>query len=406
MHLLLPLLAGILRALLAIAGGLIRLCPARLLPPVRWPEPGGTHSVGRRDLLLQSAPRLAARIWYPAEAGAGAPAPLFSDGDLRAMRAGRLFLPVAALERFGRTMTSSYSDVPGKRLPLKSPLVVFSHGLGGYIAQNTALAEALASQGCIVASIAHPGGAAAIAWPDGHVEVLSAQRRRRLLLNPALMHSMRAVRRAKSNQTRRAALLHHVRTPLMAGECERWATHVSAAITALEGDPWLAAYVDFDRIAAVGMSFGGAASALAAARDARIKAVVNLDGGQFCDELFERELPVPILVLQSQAARLVEGRAWNDFFYQRPGRSSLNAVRRYWAPSAGHLDFTDLTLLCPPWLRRLFGLRAADGQAMAATLSDVVTRFLQAVLSGHEFDARPDGCSVLTPHVAHPETAS
>ncbi len=406
MYLLLPLVVGVMRAFLVIVGGLIRVCPERLMPLSPWPFPAGPHSVGRRDLVLLSTPSLAARIWYPSEAAAEARASLFTESDLRAMSAGESFLPSSALERFGRTVTASSDDAPHKQILSKSPLVVFSHGLGGYVAQNTILAETLSSFGFIVVSIAHPGGAAAIAWPDGTVDVMSSTQRRDLLRNSALMRSMRDVRRATSVQALRDALLHHARIEPMASECQRWAANVSAAITALATDPQLADHIDFDRIAAVGMSFGGAASALAARQDARIKAVANLDGGQFGEQLFEKELPVPILVLQSQGARLIGGHAWNDFFYQSPGRPPAHAVKRYWALNAGHLDFTDLTLLQQPLIRHLFGLRVADGKAMASDLAAAVTRFLRAVLIDREADASMDGGSTLTLHTPRTNTDS
>ncbi|MFH8980067.1 alpha/beta hydrolase family protein [Streptomyces varsoviensis] len=49
------------------------------------------------------------------------------------------------------------------------PLVLFSPGLGEYRAGLTALAEDLASRGYVVASVDHPGDAAAVEFPDGRL---------------------------------------------------------------------------------------------------------------------------------------------------------------------------------------------------------------------------------------------
>jgi predicted dienelactone hydrolase len=399
MRLLLPVIVSVLRAILAIAGALIRLSPARALSMDPWPKPSGPHPVGRCDLVLESTPRLAARAWYPRAEPGGNRAMLYSEADVRAIRAGQSILPTAVLEHFGRTKTSAFEDKAPEGINPSCPLVIFSHGLGGHVAQNTVLAEELSSHGFLVVSIAHSGGAAAIAWPGGEIEVMSSEQRRKLVLNPDAIKSARTVRRARSVSDLRVASLKHATIEPLASECRQWASNITAAISAVSNDPRLGPYIDLRKVAAVGMSFGGAASAVAGESDGRIHAVVNLDGGQFCADLFEREPRTPLLLLQSEAAKLPEGRAWNDFFYERPGKRSIQKLTRYWAVGAGHLDFTDLTLVGRPVIRSILGLHAPQGPAMAKDLSAVVLTFLRGALCRRHVEMPQNSVKAFKPHV-------
>lgn len=388
------LIVALAKVASAVIGGIARL---RSIGPILWPTPTGANSIGRRDLTLPCNPPLMVRVWYPAIDTADNRATLYSRRDIRGLVSGGSLLPRPIVEAMGDTLTAASEGAPLK-WARKWPLVIFSHGLGGHVAQNTVLAECLASHGWIVASIAHPGGAASITWPEGGAELLSSAQRGRLMLNPVVIESMRRVRNSVSRDDLKRELLRHVSMPPLSQECERWASHISAAITAFERDEILSTGIDFERVAVVGMSFGGSASALAALRDDRIKAVANLDGGQFGADLFEREVPVPILILQSRAAKLVAGSAWNDFFYERPESNSPRPTVRFIAEDAGHLDFTDLTLVAQPLMRRLFGLHVRDGAKMAVELAEIVRVFLEDVLHGPN-ETRVTDREFFKPHV-------
>ncbi|MBI5130153.1 MAG: alpha/beta fold hydrolase [Rhodopseudomonas palustris] len=86
--------------------------------------------------LLDSDPRLEGAIWYPCVA------------EPRAVELGRLSVQIV-------------STIDGvKDCPLtatKLPLVVLSHGRGGWFAAHIDVAEALADAGFVVAAINHPG---------------------------------------------------------------------------------------------------------------------------------------------------------------------------------------------------------------------------------------------------------
>jgi predicted dienelactone hydrolase len=86
--------------------------------------------------LLDSSPNLAGAIWYPC---VGEPK-VFPLGDLAVGP---------------ETTLTGVKDCPATGAKL--PLVVFSHGRGGWFGANRDTAEALADAGFVVAAINHPG---------------------------------------------------------------------------------------------------------------------------------------------------------------------------------------------------------------------------------------------------------
>lgn len=86
--------------------------------------------------LLDSGPDLAGAIWYPCV------------GEPKDVALGKLAPPVD-IELTG----VKDCPVPGTKLPL----VIFSHGRGGWFGGHNDTAEALADAGFVVAAINHPG---------------------------------------------------------------------------------------------------------------------------------------------------------------------------------------------------------------------------------------------------------
>jgi predicted dienelactone hydrolase len=92
------------------------------------------HSAGIQ--LLDSRPDLAGAIWYPCA------------GEPKAF-------PLGDLSVGPETTLTGVKDCPVPSAKL--PLVVFSHGRGGWFGANRDTAEALADAGFVVAAINHPG---------------------------------------------------------------------------------------------------------------------------------------------------------------------------------------------------------------------------------------------------------
>jgi predicted dienelactone hydrolase len=398
------LLLAAYRALAVAVGLLAMLRPGRWVPAIEWPRPRGDFRVGVRDLELRdpgqpAATRgLMARVWYPALGGSGTPRRLHEGVEGEAMvQAGARMLPAALLRRFGRTVTASQADAAPA--PGRFPLLVFSHGLGGVVSQNTQLAEDLTSHGYVVCALAHPGGAAAICYPDGSCEHLARAQWDALIGDPEQLAADRALRAAADVRTRWLVLRRSLELEPLRAAHRQWTANITTAITRLAAREDLLAQVDFERIGALGMSFGGAASASAAHVDSRIRAAVNLDGGQRGDELVDRLIRVPLLLLHSHTAPMRDGGSYNDFHYEPWASAGCNTrVSRRVVDGAGHLSFTDLALFGRGPLHRLLGTAGIDGARVLALTADVTRRFFDRHLK-QDASAFPDGMAGRWPEL-------
>jgi dienelactone hydrolase len=189
-------------------------------------------------------------VWYPAVAGSEAGRPK-ATYDLRS------FLPAAEQAKVAASTSAvftmdAFADLPAA--PGSFPLVVFSHGLGGYRQQSSFLTTALASWGFVVAA------------PEHRSRDLTAVLEGRLAAGPSDVDDLR--------QT----------IALLAAESAR-------AGSSLQGR------VDATRLALVGHSAGGgAAFQLADDPSAGVDAVVGLAPAISAEQPALRR-PVPSLTL-------------------------------------------------------------------------------------------------------------
>ncbi|TFG07108.1 hypothetical protein EU522_01040 [Candidatus Thorarchaeota archaeon] len=153
-----------------------------LLPVFVLPEPTGSYEVGtttfaltdmsRNETFTQSTDdyrRILVQSWYPAGDISGhATAPYIYNPTTftRGIESSWGF-PSLIVSHFALVKTHSYQDAPLSPAESSYPVLLFSHGYGGLIMQNTVLMEELASHGYIVFSIAHPYEATVVDFPDG-----------------------------------------------------------------------------------------------------------------------------------------------------------------------------------------------------------------------------------------------
>ncbi len=248
------------------------------------PAPTGEHGVGVRHFHWKDAARLElgisssvaqreliASLWYPARKDAGRVAPYFQQATLYADSG---LISPRTRNLLGRVTHAAVRDASPAQSPRPFPLVVFSGGNGEMEFMYTAFAEELASHGVVVAVVAHPG-VADVAYPDGRV-----LRRYARLFDPKPTGWDASVGPLPIGLKR--ALYDTMYT-----EAARYLTaDVSfildelALLDARRGDP-LAGRLDLGRIATGGHSYGGNVAIDACARDARVKACFQFDGGAF-----------------------------------------------------------------------------------------------------------------------------
>lgn len=173
---------------------------------------------------------------------------------------------------------------------------------------------------------------------------------------------------------------------------------LSKVLTELErvspGDPAyrVTSTMDFRRIAALGLSFGGATAAEAALHDSRIRAAVNLDGWTFGDAA-QNGVGKPFMIISTGAATVdqpktggLEARCLGRYETELDRKNSeeiLSGFRRHGGyfvtvDGARHENFGDAGFL--PLKRRPAG--SIDGRRAARIVAAYTNEFFGFVLNG------------------------
>lgn len=159
-------------------------------------------------------------------------------------------------------------DAPLTEKLEKFPVLLYNHGLSGFEMESTVLCADLASKGYVVVSIGHPYGAEIVTYMDGS-----------RFENPESFDKMK----------------FHL------GEIEPlWYEDMLTAIRFLKemnrSDPIWKEKLLLEGMGAVGVSFGGCCSIVAALKNKELAFVVNLDGSLFVEpEYVFRETPILII---------------------------------------------------------------------------------------------------------------
>jgi predicted dienelactone hydrolase len=318
---------------------------------VTLPDPTGPSAVGRIEVGLTDAARIdpfatdgrtreiAVWIWYPAVDGASGATAEFLPSAWAPLvhNEGPLSQDLAAVK------ASSLVNPP---LAGRPPVVVLMPGLGEPVASYTTLAEELASHGYAVVGV-NPTESADVVFPDGHVVRAS---------------TLGAVSGMTIDEWYASA--------------ERvtsvWADDAAFVVGSLESSQPPIGALDFDHVAYVGHSVGGAASFEACRQDAQCAAAVNLDGTLWT-EVRHTGLDAPSLLLEKAAGETCDGfcaRAAEDFatFGAAPN------VQRFAIEGSAHANFSDMGLMWGP--THALSLGSIDAHRMSVITRDMVLSFL------------------------------
>jgi predicted dienelactone hydrolase len=363
---------GLVVGLIAVVVAAVAFSAVMRVQVRTMPSPTGAAAVGRTELALTDTSRpdpfatdgrsreLAVWIWYPAVAGSsGATAPYVPPA----------WAPLVTGEGVlsqdpNAVRTNSIADAP---LDGRPPVVMFMPGLGPVVANYTALAEDLASHGYAVVAI-NPTGSNPVAFPDGHV------------VSPTTLGAPAGMD-----------------VPSWYASAERvtnvWVADMAFVVRALETHPPEIGALDFDRVAYVGHSLGGAASFEACSRDARCAAAVDLDGTLWTD-VRHTGLQTPSLLVQAAPLDPCEAfcqAAASDW-------ATLEAIgdsERVAIAGSKHTNFTDLGLMWGP-VTRLAALGSIDADRMTLITRDLVRSFLDE----HVRDAQAGSFAAATTRYA------
>ena len=214
--------------------------------------------------------KIVVQIWYPASEKSDSLYPYMDYPDIR-------INTIAQRIEKPKGLVKPASDVKGnsyyKATPVnkKFPLIIFSHGLGGYKTQNSLAIETLVSQGYIVIAPDHTYDAIITIFKDGTTIGYGAD-----LPDDATQEEFWNTRIPQIN-TR--------------------ASDISFIIDKLQlmKDYDLYNSIDFSKIGVFGHSFGGGTSVVSSWNDTRISACLNLDGWfiPVVDDIINTGLKIP-----------------------------------------------------------------------------------------------------------------
>lgn len=377
---------------------------------IDFPEPTGPHVVGVIDFELvdeqrqeSHAPgefrRIPVRAWYPAKAVSGNPRPYAKPKEMEhqilPFWTESLHMPPEVAHSFDVASHSYENAEPANCGPC--PTLIFSHGGFAYLQTNSALMEHLASHGYVVISITHPFSSHGSILADGSIvpfDVSLVERALKLGEKPGYMDQFVAQDPGDRLETHLWVCEsgEHPLAPALFREwvedCLHAVDRVCTASLPSTADI-VARLIDASRVGTFGMSFG-ASTTVAAYRDDRVKATVNLDGGQFATDVTDIDMQIPVLVLHSDHSLLIPGKRMefhSEFAYEKFATMGLDKkIQRIEVKGVGHVGVTDAALV-PESLKESNPLVAAqigsiDGQIMIDIMNDFVKAFFDFHLKG------------------------
>ena len=214
--------------------------------------------------------KIVVQIWYPASEKSDSLYPYMDHQNLRIESiANRIGKSKAFIKPVGGVEGNSYFKA--EPIDQKFPLILFSHGLGGYKTQNSINIESLVSQGYIVVAPDHTYDATITVYPDGSTAEFKA----------GLPNDISPDEFWKN------------RIPQLNTRSE----DISFIIDKLQTMKNYNIYnsIEFNKIGVFGHSFGGATSIVSSWNDTRISACLNLDGWMvpIVDDIINTGIKIP-----------------------------------------------------------------------------------------------------------------
>ncbi len=366
---------------------------ALLFPVFHLPTPSGPHAVGTTTVALVDSSRkdpfadpstdhreVVVQAWYPAPDSVHTRRERYTEhAALGKALAHYLDIPRFVFNHLSLVRTHSWAGVPVASAAAPYPVLVFSHGYGlGFVTQNTAQMEDLASHGYVVIGISHTHEALATLYPDGRTVTFDIDR-----IQEAYGEGLKPLYRRfrqSDDLSHRRALFRKMRSVIATRSLPLWTRDIQFVLDrVLRGlhasSPLSASVVDPTRVGFFGMSFGGAAAVRACQLDRRCDASMNLDGLQGPDRA---SLTVP--PSNGDAAPTL-------FMYSEPhaGRNApvygalSGSVYALTVANSRHYNFSDFSVVSPLF-RLMHVLGSIPGTRMLRLLNTSTRSFFKAYL--------------------------
>ncbi len=327
----------------------------------RFPKPTGPCGIGtltchwvdpsRPDLFTADPDdrrELMVQIWYPAKVDPSSRrAPYVRNPGALAPLARLLHLPEFIFGPLKYVTTNAVESAPVANGAPSYPVLICSHGRGGFRQENTRLVEELVSHGYIVAAIDHPHAASSVAFPDGRRATFDTRMLDRKFVDATI--------------------------PYLAQDAIFTLNRLDA-LNRSDPNGILTGRLDLQRAGIFGLSLGGIVSAEACRLEPRFRACLVMDVRMPAD-MVRAGLKQPTMFLTRDAETMqLEGWSQADIdetlttmravFESLPGDGYFVQV-----PGMFHQDFSDAPLLSPlsSWLgvtgptdgRRALGITGA-----------------------------------------------
>lgn len=364
-----------------------------ILPVPEIGSPGGPFPVGTWTLHLIDADRndpyapdptrpreLMVQIWYPAqETGKTPVAPWMDSAAVVAPRIAEwLGLPSFFLNhlRYADSGASLHAEPNLQEAPY--PLLLFSHGYGGFRAQNTNQALELASHGFVVVGVEHTYAAVVTVFPDGRVATHNPDTLPDGLSEQESLEATRALGQQWAHD------LQFVLDSLAEPEASETMIEAAAAL-----DP--------RSVGVYGHSTGGGASIEFCSIDSRCDSVLTMDPylKPVSQETLREGLAVPALHVFSESWPNEE----NTGRFTTLIEASNGAITSVSIAGTGHYDFSDLPLLTP--LAHTIGLKGPlPGPRVIEIVNTLSVQFFDQTLvvpNGSELELKLESYSEISP---------
>lgn len=342
-----------------------------VFPTYDIPNPSGQYSIGTRYQIIEDDQRLelytedttdtrkfVVRMWYPTDNILDKErSKWLGDTDISRELAKSIGLPFFALDQTADVLSNAYSFAPISDASDTYPVVIISHGWGGFMSLHTDLAEELASRGYFVISIDHTYGSVISQFIDENV----------------LQNKDALPDRTDPGFLEAAHQLVYT-----------YAGDVSRTLDYLEENNQLTSFsffkgrLDLEHIGVIGHSTGGGADVAVALNDMRIDALLGLDAWvePINQSEIEKGLTIPAMFLRSETWE--EGPN-NVNLYDLINRSPQAAL--YQINQTTHSDFTMAYMFSP--LTSMIGFTGSlDSDYLIDMQKDIMNLFFDEHLKG------------------------